>query len=396
MPTMIKLLLVTTDNREQQKHHDRPEPWLSTPVESLVEGFAAHPDEIEVHIVSCAKRRMPGTGRIGPNLVFHQPIVPLPGWGRSLFAGCAIAVRRLARQLDVDLVHGQGTERDCAISAVCSGKPNVLTIHGNMERIHRMNLQGARAYYWMISRLETFALGRTGGVLCNSAHTRELVAPRTHRTWMVPNPLRKAFLEPPAERPVRSDPPTLLVVGVISRLKRSLEILDAFERLHREGHRFHLRYIGKAPPGGEFAARFHERIEQATHEGYASFAGPIDEQALARAMDQADALVHFPAEESFGLVIAEALARELKVFTARVGGIPDVIADCAGAEWFDDLDALRGRVGTWIAAGCPRIPGDSAVMRGRYAPKVVAARHLELYREVLGEAHRASHTILQP
>ena len=54
--------------------------------------------------------------------------------------------------------------------------------------------------------------------------------------------------------------------------------------------------------------------------------------------DQAGALVHFPSEEAFGLVAAEALARGLKLFGARVGGIPEIAAGATDAELFDAND----------------------------------------------------------
>ena len=49
------------------------------------------------------------------------------------------------------------------------------------------------------------------------------------------------------------------------------------------------------------------------------------------ACDNASALVHFPREESFGLVVAEALARNLKLFASSVGGIVEIAKDADGA-----------------------------------------------------------------
>jgi glycosyltransferase involved in cell wall biosynthesis len=124
-------------------------------------------------------------------------------------------------------------------------------------------------------------------------------------------------------------------------------------------------------------------LDEAISQGYAEYLGVLDEAALIRTMDEADALIHFPEEEAFGLVVAEALARNLKVFAARIGGIPDILEGADGAEMFDDFEGLRNGIENWLHAGCPRQSGNPDLMRQRYAPEVVARGHLEIYREVL-------------
>jgi glycosyltransferase involved in cell wall biosynthesis len=110
----------------------------------------------------------------------------------------------------------------------------------------------------------------------------------------------------------------------------------------------------------------------------------MGEADLIRAMDEADALIHFPEEEAFGLVVAEALARNLKVFAARIGGIPDILEGTNNSELFDNFDGLRCGIEAWLEGGCPASTGNPDLMRLRYAPKVVGERHLQIYREVLG------------
>ena len=102
-------------------------------------------------------------------------------------------------------------------------------------------------------------------------------------------------------------------------------------------------------------------------------------------MDSADALIHFPAEEAFGLVVAEALARNLKFFGAASGGIVDIAAGLEGADLIspNDFKGLEEAVARWIQAGGSRPVNTVAVMRERYHPAVIAKRHLEIYREVL-------------
>ena len=91
------------------------------------------------------------------------------------------------------------------------------------------------------------------------------------------------------------------------------------------------------------------------------------------------------AEEAFGLVVTEALARNLKFFGSRLGGIIDIAQDAPGAELFakDDWPGLTAAIAQWIGHGSPKTNGADALMRERYHPTVIARRHVEIYREVL-------------
>lgn len=380
---MIKVAFLTTDNREQQEKYHLEQPFFGTAPSAVLDGFAAMPDDIEVHVISCSKNRMVTPKQLASNIHFHQPIVPHLGWGRTAFAGCALAVRKLLKQVRPDIVHGQGTERDCAISAVYSGLPNVITIHGNMQRIYKMRLLGANSYYWLASTLETHALARTAGVFCNSIHTRSLVENRTRKTWLVPNPLRPAFLDRPAAGTHGNPLPVFLVVGVVTRLKRSLEILQSMRALHEAGHRFLIRFIGSHSPENPYGARFQEVLDQAAAGGFAEYLGTLDEDSLIRTMDEADALIHFPEEEAFGLVVAEALARGLKVFASHVGGIPDITGNVQSAETHGSIGALTDSIEVWLRGGAPRPPEARQLLRPLYHPDAVARRHLDIYREIL-------------
>jgi glycosyltransferase involved in cell wall biosynthesis len=106
---------------------------------------------------------------------------------------------------------------------------------------------------------------------------------------------------------------------------------------------------------------------------------------LVHVMDGASALVHFPSEEAFGLVTAEGLARNLKLFASSVGGSIDIASGVEGAEVIsgDDWAGLENSIAKWLECGCPRPQTASQTMRKRYAPEVIARKHLEIYQLVL-------------
>lgn len=378
----MKVAFLTTDNREQRNEYDKPAPYFGPAPQAVLEGFKALGGELEVHVVSCSRRPMSAPAKIAENIHFHQPVVGIMGWGRTAFAGCALAVRRVLEVVQPDVIHGQGTERDCAVSMMLGpAVPKVLTIHGCMSEMQRLGWHEHRAYGILASTLEKMALRRADGVVCNSSYTKRLVENRARKTWLVPNAIQHDFFRPSKETR-KEQVPTLVNVGLLSPYKRQIEILDMIGELHASGYAVRIVFAGPGLGDGEYARRFEARLGKAG--GYATHAGALDRAGVIELFDGADGAIHFPAIETFGLVVAEALARGLKFFGGEVGGVPDVVDGISGAELHPDLDSMRASVARWLESGAPRCPDAAAGISDRYSPEVVARKHLEIYRELAG------------
>jgi len=222
-------------------------------------------------------------------------------------------------------------------------------------------------------------------VLCNSAYTEQLVQPRARRTWRVANALREMFFAA-APAPGGAGRCTLLNVGVISARKRQLELLEVARELRQRGLDFEFQFVGDARPDAGYVSAFLEKIKPLEREGVARCVGLKISSDLVQLFDRSAGMVHFSPAESFGLAVAEGLARDLKLFGARVGGVPDIAAGVPGAELFavDDWRGLTLAIADWIRSGFPRARGAAEVMRARYHPENIAQRHVEIYQEVLG------------
>jgi glycosyltransferase involved in cell wall biosynthesis len=389
----MRIAILTSDNRERFKDYNHPAPYFGPAPEALLQGFAALGSQVEVHVVSCLQETAPAPEKIADNTWYHAVHVPKIGWMRTLYQGCIRAVRKKLREIQPDIVHGQGTERECALCAIYSGFPNVLTIHGNMVTVAKHHRTYPGNLYWGTSaKLETFALKRTIGVFCNSAYTESLVAPRAKRVWRVPNALRRAFFETPTDAnvglPRRSSAKpgaVILNIGEIVNYKRQREILEVAGKLHQRGLRFEMQFIGGTESRSDYTKSFLREIGDAQTAGYARHMGKMDLKQLVAAMDSASALIHFPSEEAFGLVAAEGLARNLKLIASSFGGVSDIATGTEGAEVIsgDDWVGLENAIAKWLEAGCPRPQTASQTMRERYAPEVVARQHLLIYRSLI-------------
>jgi glycosyltransferase involved in cell wall biosynthesis len=380
---IMKIAIISTDNREHYTTYDRREPDIPTPLAALLKGFVNVPG-IEIHVISCLKKPVLSPEKLADNIWFHSLVVPKLGWLRTLYQGCIRATRKKLQELQPDVVHGQGTERDCALSAVFSGFPNVVTIHGNLAELSRLFRSPVGSFFWLAGILENFTLRRTAGVFCNSTYTENLVRPRAPKTWPVPNALRLPFFEAPVAHGQRK--PVLLNVGMMEPRKQQVQLLKLAGNLWRRGLRFEFQFAGYFNPRRDYDAVFVRELAVAEKAGYARHLGMLTTQQLISVMDSAAALVHVPTEEAFGLVVAEAMARNLKFFGFATGGVVDIASGVEGAELLppSDWPVLEEAIARWIEAGCPRPVTAAETMRERYHPLVIARRHVEIYREVLG------------
>ncbi len=384
----LKIALVVPDDRDEFSRHAESAPQFGPAPTALLAGFATLP-ECEIHVVCCVKRPVAAPEKIGPNIFYHTEIVPAWGWLRGGYLGCIRSVRRQLQKIQPDIVHGQGTERYCALAAGWSGFPNVLTIHGNMRAIAAIyRHHPGRGYYWLAARLESLALRRAAGVFCNSAYTENLVAPCARKTWRVANALRPPFFETPLPKTPRA--PILLNVGNVEPRKQTVELLALAGNLWRRGLKFELRFAGNRESRTDYGAAFAHELAAAEKAGYARHLGQLSADQLIVAMDTATGLIHVPTEEAFGLVVAEALARNLKFFGPATGGVVDIATGVDGAELFapPDWTGLETAIARWLAADCPRPVSAANTMLERYHPRVIARRHLEIYRAVLGTSRQ--------
>jgi glycosyltransferase involved in cell wall biosynthesis len=377
----MKIVLLTTDNREHERDYAASAPRFGTAPEALLQGFAKIP-EVEIHVVCCVKKPVASPEKIAPNIFYHSVLVPQWGWMRSLYFGCSNAVRKKIREINPDIVHGQGTERDCAISAVRSGFPNVLTIHGNMRLVAQVNGAKPFSFLWLAAQLEKFTLPRTDGIVCITNYTREAVKKLARQTWVVPNAVDESFFDLPTAAE-KSSPPVVLCVGAICRRKNQNTFIRALDPLAVQ-KKFRLLFVGAVDDGG-YGAEFRELIGARQWCEHVPFSG----RARVKEFFSTAAAVALPTlEDNCPMVVLEAMAAGVSVFASNVGGVPDLIAPEKTGLLCDPQrpETFRAAVARLLddAAFSHRLStAAQAEARARFHPEVIARRHLVIYREVL-------------
>lgn len=376
----LKVALITTDNRELYKRYDWSDPNFGGAPQALIEGFQDLDEEVEIHVISCLQREIDRPVlRLSSNVYYHSIVVPSWGWLKSGYLGCVLKVRNLLEEIDPDIVHGQGTERECAIVSGFSGCVNCLTIHGNMREVARKLPFSLFNFFTGI--LEVLALRMSDLVFCNSDYTSTCVG--THSSWKVPmpNPIRTRFLEGSVSRGDLEEPLRFLCVGGIIEYKRPLELLNHISEISDELPDFEISFLGtgKGKYYNEFMTRAHDLNERfpVRLPGFLSLEETIVE------MDQADILLHWSKEEACSLVLIEGVARGLKVIASSAGGNPDVLGRFSSAVLCSSSEELKKEIINASKNFERPSSLDFDTLKRDLSPVSIAKRHLEHYRSLL-------------
>jgi glycosyltransferase involved in cell wall biosynthesis len=259
----------------------------------------------------------------GFRVVSITPSVPMPMYPEARLSIPMRRSFRILKEFDPDIVH--------VANPWCGGiamlyyakmmdKPLVMSFHthlmamakfynlGFLQRplwgIHRFLYQKAdyrvATSKRVVRELEDHRFGETG--LWRRGVDTDVFAPRMNGTAM-----RERLTGGHPERTL------LLFVGRVAAEKQIEQIAHTLDTLPET----HLAIIGDGP--------FRPNLEEVFKDRNATFAGYLNGDDLTAAYCAADVFVFPSAIETFGLVVAEAMAVGLPVVSSRVGGVPELI-----------------------------------------------------------------------
>jgi glycosyltransferase involved in cell wall biosynthesis len=378
----MKIAILTTDNREAYRQYSARTPYFGTAPNALFEGFATLPN-VEVHILSCTQQPMSSPPKLAENIWFHSLHVPKFGWLRTGYAGCILAVRKKLTQIKPAIVHAQGTERDCAISAVFQNVPKILTIHGNIRAITKLNRYSTLSFWGIQSQLEAFCLPRFDGVICISKYTQQQVSDLAKKTWLLPNATENLFFEPRPSAIDPSAPPLVLVVANVDSRKNQNALIQALDPLANK-LKFIVKFFGRCGEdsyGKEFRALLETRPS-------CSWGGMISREKLRDEFARATVLFLPTREDNCPMVVLEAQASGVPVIASNVGGVPDLVEDgvtglLTNPDLLSTMPIALEKILSDKAIADRLAEGGRKQALARFHPNVIATKHVEIYREVL-------------
>jgi glycosyltransferase involved in cell wall biosynthesis len=306
-------------------------------------------------------------------LVEHVAAAPalVPKW----HAGRVHAMTRVGHRLFADYCGRYGMPDVLHVqSAVFTGQlggeladrhrlPLVVTEHSTLL-LHRPIAPRVRAFL-----AQSYARADVAVAVSNSLQAA-LAAdfPRADGFRVVPNLVVDRFFSTPLARDVEGEQ-VFLAVGALDHRKGFDLLLDAVARLPA---RVHLRIAGEGPLRLRLqlraaALRLGERVR---------FLGSLDRAQVAAEMSAAQAFVSASRSETFGVVLAEALACGLPVVATASGGPQDIVTAADGVLVpVGDVTALSKAMEAMLHDSRNY---DRAALRercrARYSAQVVAAQ----------------------
>lgn len=229
------------------------------------------------------------------------------------------AVRRLARKLSIDILHGHGAKGGFYARLAHIGRKRpaaIYTPHGGVLHFSAQSRSG-QAFHWLERRL----LGETGAIIFESSFARDtysrLITRPTCRTEIIYNGLDASEFEPVV---MVENPADFVFVGELRELKGIFPLVDAMAGLRRpDGAPATLVVAGDGPQRAELEARI----------GALSLTQRVRlvGSQPARAVFAMGRVAVLPSlAESLPYVVLEATAAQLPVVTTSVGGIPEIFA----------------------------------------------------------------------
>ena len=181
------------------------------------------------------------------------------------------------------------------------------------------------------------------------------------------------------------DPPRLVFVGKLERVKGPDLFLSALEILDSEGMRFDVGIAG----AGSLEAELRIAADRLKRQKV-TFYGSVGQEAVRSLYRGADIVVVPSRYEAFGMVVLEAMAAGRPLVATSVGGIPEIVTAPRNA-------ILVAPDAASIAAGIRQLASDPDLGRrmavanredvAAFSWSHIAPRYLDLFRELVTETN---------
>jgi glycosyltransferase involved in cell wall biosynthesis len=292
--------------------------------DALARKWDALGEELDLRVLARAAES--GNGR-DPAFRLARPVGPRGVDGALFYATLPFRVARELRSFRPDVMFVQSPyEAAAALAARAVSRSRarvVLELHGDWRTATRLYGSPFRRLLEPVTEpLARASLRRADALRTISGYTTELVRDRLGRE---PAAVFPAYVDLTSfvERPVAALPeqPRLLFVGVLERYKGIDLLATAWRTVVPRIPGATLHIVGKGPAGHvveRLVSELPERTEWTPRLGSAE---------VARALDDATALVLPSRSEGLPRIVIEAFCRGRPVIGTRAGGIPDIVHD---------------------------------------------------------------------
>lgn len=302
---------------------------------------------------------------------------------------CVAAVRRILTEVQPDVVHGQGIDRQGEV-ATQLGLPSVVTVHGLVHIEARLAAKSLsdKVKVLLFDAMVRRSLGKANVTISISDYdARSLEGLVGGERISIPNPIAPEFFMPAPDLPAVSK---VLFAGVMRPRKNVLGLVNAFAELRRAMPAAQLVIAGPAPEP-TYTQQVRDRVQELALGDAVEFLGHVSNEQLLTAIRETSTLALFSYEETSPTIIAQALAVGRPVVASRIGGIPEMVVEGETGYMVTpgDEHALAARLANVL---CNRNHAREMGQRGRalafqrYEPSAVAEQTVRAYRIAIASA----------
>ncbi|MFB6277928.1 MAG: glycosyltransferase [Salinibacter sp.] len=316
---------------------------------------------------------IPTLRRYGWNVWWRFP----PGVRLRVRSAARLARRYVDRHGVPDLIHAHSARWAGAAAARISNifsTPYVLTEHFT-------GFQRDKIFPWRWPLVETgfqqaSAIAAVSTPLKDTIISQDLAEPS--EVIVSPNLVRASLFTPPPDGRPEPPPFQFVTIANLSSRKNISGLLDAFAKAFDKSSRVSLAIVGDGPE----RKTLETKTQQLGIAPQISFLGSLGREAVRDALRNAHAFVLPSHQETFGVVVVEAMATGLPVVATRCGGPEDIVTEETGrlvpATDPEALaEALRTMRADWAAYDPDRIREH---VLDRYGPEPFVQRTRSFYR----------------
>jgi glycosyltransferase involved in cell wall biosynthesis len=359
---------------------------------ALVAALVAHSEVTKITVAMFhTGTRTPDRRKINSKLEVRYLRVPFISGDVAIQSyQCVLAARRLVAEIQPDVVHAQGIDRQGDI-ATQLGLPAIVTVHGLVHieaRLAAKNLPG-KIKVVLFDALVRRILRKAQVVISISDYdARSLEGLVRNRRISISNAIAPDFFQPFAEQ---AWAPRIFFAGVMRPRKNVLGLVNAFAKVKAAVPDAQLTIAGPMPDQA-YAQKVQERVKELGLEQVITFMGHVSNEQLLQAMRETAVVTLFSYEETSPTIIAQSLAVGRPVVASRVGGIPEMITEGETGYMVQpgDEQALAEKlIGLLHEPERTRAMGERgrSFARQRYEPSAVADQTVNAYRYAIAAAN---------
>src|SRR6266498_142671 len=209
------------------------------------------------------------------------------------------------------------------------GLPLISTIHAT-EIGRGGSLDGE--YRRKVRDIERLLVEQSDGIICCSNymldHIQHVLGSVKTKVRVIPNGVESSRFNGGRQPQlilagISEDRKIILYVGRIVREKGIFTLLDALEKLRKQGKDVSLVFVGEGPLKEDLA----KEVLRRKLSDRVKLAGFVDEKKLVSLYNSSDVFVLASHYEPFGMVVLEAMASRIPVVVSDVGGLSEIVED---------------------------------------------------------------------